>query len=158
MVNLVDFGSFYVGGRPLVVSGRQKQRISYSSGFKDVEYDPNGQFWAEQAYVQYFIPAERRFETPLLLVHGGGLTGACWETTPDGRPGWLTSSLRQALQLMSSTTPSGAVLAFVRIRVSGRVNQSSAAMKRPGFSIGLAGPRILPPSVLSSVRDFPSTG
>lgn len=24
----------------------------------------------------------------LVLVHGGGLTGACFGTTPDGRPGW----------------------------------------------------------------------
>jgi pimeloyl-ACP methyl ester carboxylesterase len=27
--------------------------------------------------------------------HGGGLTGACWETTPDGRPGWLHYFLRR---------------------------------------------------------------
>jgi pimeloyl-ACP methyl ester carboxylesterase len=32
-----------------------------------------------------------------LLVHGGGMTGACWETTPDGRPGWLQAFLRAGL-------------------------------------------------------------
>lgn len=25
---------------------------------------------------------------PLLLIHGGGATGACWRATPDGRLGW----------------------------------------------------------------------
>jgi pimeloyl-ACP methyl ester carboxylesterase len=25
---------------------------------------------------------------PLLLIHGGGATGACWRATPDGRRGW----------------------------------------------------------------------
>jgi len=25
---------------------------------------------------------------PLLFIHGGGGTGACWRATPDGRPGW----------------------------------------------------------------------
>jgi pimeloyl-ACP methyl ester carboxylesterase len=27
-------------------------------------------------------------EHPLLLIHGGGATGACWRATPDGRVGW----------------------------------------------------------------------
>jgi pimeloyl-ACP methyl ester carboxylesterase len=29
-------------------------------------------------------------KTPLLFVHGGSHTGACYETTPDGRDGWAT--------------------------------------------------------------------
>jgi pimeloyl-ACP methyl ester carboxylesterase len=29
-------------------------------------------------------------KTPLLFVHGGSHTGACFETTPDGRDGWAT--------------------------------------------------------------------
>jgi pimeloyl-ACP methyl ester carboxylesterase len=27
-------------------------------------------------------------ETPLLFIHGGGATAACWRATPDGRLGW----------------------------------------------------------------------
>ncbi len=27
-------------------------------------------------------------EPPLLFIHGGGATGACFRVTPDGRPGW----------------------------------------------------------------------
>jgi pimeloyl-ACP methyl ester carboxylesterase len=30
----------------------------------------------------------RALARPLLLIHGGGSTGACWRATPDGRAGW----------------------------------------------------------------------
>lgn len=40
------------------------------------------------------IPAECRGRFPLLLWHGGGMTGACYETTPDGREGWQDFFLR----------------------------------------------------------------
>jgi len=34
--------------------------------------------------------ASRHRPAPVVFVSGGGMTGACWESTPDGRPGWLT--------------------------------------------------------------------
>lgn len=88
MISLERMGSFFVGGRQVRVSGRPTRQVNYVPNVP-VTYDPNGTFLIEQAYVQYFLPAEPRFETPLLLVHGGGLSGAQWEDTPDGRPGWL---------------------------------------------------------------------
>ena len=39
-------------------------------------------------YVQYVKLASPRAKYPLLLIHGGGLTGVTWETKPDGQPGW----------------------------------------------------------------------
>jgi hypothetical protein len=33
-------------------------------------------------YVQYFLPAKRRGTVPLLMWHGGGLTGVTYETKP----------------------------------------------------------------------------
>ena len=89
-----DFGSFHVGGRTVSVSGKEKRMVRYTADM-ELEYDPNGDFLIEQVYVQYFIPVEQTFPHPLVLLHGGGLTGACWETTPDGRPGWLHDFLRQ---------------------------------------------------------------
>jgi pimeloyl-ACP methyl ester carboxylesterase len=39
-------------------------------------------------YVQYVKLAQPKAKYPLLLWHGGGLTGVTWETKPDGKPGW----------------------------------------------------------------------
>ncbi len=94
MYALRDFGSFHIGGRMVTVSGQEKRLVAFTPSLT-LDYDPNGEFLIEQVYVQYFIPAEQRFPHPLVLLHGGGLTGACWETTPDGRPGWLHDFLRQ---------------------------------------------------------------
>src|SRR5215475_3374586 len=45
--------------------------------------------------LQYFLPQNRRGRLPLLMWHGGGLTGVTYETTPDGREGWLTYFIRK---------------------------------------------------------------
>ena len=39
-------------------------------------------------YVQYIKLTNPKARYPLLLWHGGGLTGVTWETKPDGQPGW----------------------------------------------------------------------
>jgi pimeloyl-ACP methyl ester carboxylesterase len=92
-VALSDFGSYFVGGRYEIIRGQPTMRTSFSSA-ATVDRDPNGRYRIEQAYVQYFVPQARPQELPILFVHGGGLTGSCWETTPDGRPGWLHFFLR----------------------------------------------------------------
>ena len=45
-------------------------------------------------YVQYVKLASPKARYPLLLWHGGGLTGVTWETKPDGQPGWQLFFLR----------------------------------------------------------------
>ena len=52
-----------------------------------------------QAYVQYIPPVTTSSTgespgLPVLFVHGGGLTGASWEATPDRRPGWALLAIR----------------------------------------------------------------
>jgi pimeloyl-ACP methyl ester carboxylesterase len=39
-------------------------------------------------YVESFVPAQRRHELPVVLVHGGGGQGVAWLGRGDGRPGW----------------------------------------------------------------------
>ena len=98
MYILEDFGSFHVGGRVVEVKGKEKRTVWFTETTSH-EQDPNGKFLIEQLYVQYFIPKEQKFKYPLVLLHGGGLTGACWETTPDGRPGWLNEFLSQGFSV-----------------------------------------------------------
>ena len=45
-------------------------------------------------YVQYVKLANPKARYPLLLWHGGGLTGVTWESKPDGKPGWQLFFLR----------------------------------------------------------------
>ena len=44
----------------------------------------------------------RRGKLPLLLWHGGGLTGVTYETKPDGQPGWLNYFLRKGWDIYVS--------------------------------------------------------
>lgn len=41
-------------------------------------------------YVHYTLLAQPSSPYPILFIHGGFMTGVCWEDTPDGRPGWQT--------------------------------------------------------------------
>ncbi len=56
---------------------------------------PNGTYQVEQMYSQYFLVQNRKGKLPLLMWHGGGLSGVTYETKPDGKPGWLNYFLRQ---------------------------------------------------------------
>lgn len=94
-LQLADMGSFHIGGRDVTISGQPPRDLALSPGGITVRIDPNGTFAVEQAYVQYFIPADRRSIMPILFMHGGGMTGVAFETTPDGREGWLNYFLRR---------------------------------------------------------------
>lgn len=87
---VAEIGSFHVGGRQVTLSGLPTKEIVFTAGAQPLKVDPNGDFEVEQMYVQYvklFGPYARA-KYPLLLWHGGGLSGVTWETKPDGRPGW----------------------------------------------------------------------
>ena len=89
-----EIGSFHVGGRIATIEGLPEREITFSAGAPPTRINPNGQFQVEQMYAQYVRLQEPRARYPLLLWHGGGLTGVTWETTPDGRPGWQMFFLR----------------------------------------------------------------
>jgi pimeloyl-ACP methyl ester carboxylesterase len=90
---LSAFGSFTVGGRRVEISGRPTQVVQMSRDLPDYVADPNGAYSVEHAYVQFFVPTPAQ-RLPVIFVHGGGMTGVCWEGTPDGRSGWLQYFIR----------------------------------------------------------------
>jgi pimeloyl-ACP methyl ester carboxylesterase len=92
---LRGMGSFHVGGRIAEVSGKPVRMIVRQPGGPLTKLDPNGQYMVEQMYVQYFLPRNRKGKLPLLMWHGGGLTGVTYESTPDGREGWLNLFVRR---------------------------------------------------------------
>ncbi|RVT82209.1 hydrolase [Rhodobacteraceae bacterium CCMM004] len=85
---LRDFGSYTAGGHLAAVTEGTPRKIRFTRQAEYL-YDPRGTFAVGHAYVQYFVPEGTRDRPPVLLVHGGGMSGTTWETTPDDRPGWL---------------------------------------------------------------------
>jgi pimeloyl-ACP methyl ester carboxylesterase len=93
-IALRDMGSFHIGGRQVEVSGQPIKDVLFTPGGVPAKVDPNGTYQVEQMYAQYFLVQNPKGKLPLLLWHGGGLTGVTYETKPDGNPGWLNYFLR----------------------------------------------------------------
>lgn len=98
-LRLRQISSFFVGGslttlRDLPV---EQHRLAQNGPCRTV--DPNGDYISGQMYVQAYLQAEPTLSIPVVLWHGGGMTGANWESTPDGRPGWLDFLLRAGLDV-----------------------------------------------------------
>ena len=83
-----EIGSFHIGGQALTLQGLPTKELVYTAGGPPTKMDPNGDFHTGQMYVQYIRLTNPKARYPLLLWHGGGLTGVTWETKPDGQPGW----------------------------------------------------------------------
>ena len=86
-------GSFHLPGREATVSGIPPREDVLTPGGPVRVIDQNGTYEVEQIYVQYVRLAAPRARYPLLMWHGGGMTGVTWEDTPDGRPGWQMAFL-----------------------------------------------------------------
>ncbi|GAA4333045.1 esterase [Pigmentiphaga soli] len=94
-IALREMGSFHVGGRVVRLEGQPAAEYLMAEGGQPVRIDPNGSYFVEQMYAQYFFVQDEGGHWPLLFWHGGGMSGATWETTPDGRSGWLHYFLRR---------------------------------------------------------------
>ena len=91
-----EIGSMHVGGRQVTLAGLPERDIVFTPGSPPFRVNPNGDFETEQMYVQFVKLHDpyRRAAHPMLMIHGGGLTGVTWETKPDGKPGWQMAFLR----------------------------------------------------------------
>lgn len=89
-----EVGSFYAGGRLHTRTGFDVETHDLGSTLAGFRYDPNGTYAVESCYVQYFLPGKVS-GLPVVLIHGGALTGAMWETTPTGGKGWVQMLLER---------------------------------------------------------------
>lgn len=101
-IALRQISSFFVGGETRVLEGLPVTFKSMVLNGVPREVNPNGSHVFGQMYVQEYRLAEPRHPYPVLLWHGGGMTGCSWETTPDGRPGWLWRFLELGYDVMVS--------------------------------------------------------
>ena len=95
MIDVREIGSFHVGGYEATLSGLPPREVVLTAGMAPRAFDPNGAFEVFQMYVQYVRLAAPKARFPLLMWHGGGMTGVTWETKPDGQPGWQSYFLQQ---------------------------------------------------------------
>jgi len=97
--------SFHIGGRRHRVTGLPVplRRLAQNGAPRPV--DPNGDHMVGQMYVQAYRLAAPRHALPVVLWHGGGMTGTNWETTPDGRPGWLWRLLEEGFDVYVCDAP-----------------------------------------------------
>ncbi|CAB3850762.1 alpha/beta fold hydrolase [Achromobacter deleyi] len=102
---LKSLRSHFLGGHDVVASGLpvlQKKVVGNASARA---IDMNGRYSAGQLYVQEYRLAQPRHPYPVLLWHGGGMTGAQWESTPDGRQGWLWRLLQSGYDVFVADAP-----------------------------------------------------
>lgn len=78
-------------GKPPLVIARQGH---FHVGGRYLETSPDRPM-VGQMYVEFQVPHERRFDAPIVFVHGGQQTGLNWTQTADGREGWAPFFLRR---------------------------------------------------------------
>ena len=81
-------GSLFVGGQVATVSGQPTTQARFTASGPLMTMDPNGEFVSGQMYAHYTKLAKPRARFPLMLWHGGGLSGSVWGDKPDGKQGW----------------------------------------------------------------------
>ncbi|MGE8636763.1 MAG: esterase [Achromobacter piechaudii] len=101
-ISLKSMRSFFVGGATAVLEGLPVEYRSMVLNGSPREVNPNGEQVYGQMYVQEYRLAQPRHPDPVLLWHGGGMTGCTWETTPDGRNGWLWKFLEAGYDVLVS--------------------------------------------------------
>ena len=84
---LKAWGSFFVGGDTVKTTAAEM-------GIDALGLGGTGHLVNNQMYVQYLVP-QGGTRVPVVMVHGGTLTGKGYETQPDGRMGWAEYFVRK---------------------------------------------------------------
>ena len=115
-MSLARDGWLYAGGHPTTVGDKQ--------------------FMVGQMYAEYMIPAKQSFiPIPIIMVHGGTMSGTNYTGTPDGREGWAQYFIRRAMPSTSWTRSARAAPYMTRkhtVRQSWPTVENAGPLHRPG--------------------------
>jgi pimeloyl-ACP methyl ester carboxylesterase len=98
-ISIVSKGSYHIGGKKVVIEGSAPVKTQLWKDGPSVMYDPNGEFEAGQMYVQYTRLENPVLPYPVCMIHGGGATGALFESTQTGGPGWEYTFLQNGFNV-----------------------------------------------------------
>ncbi len=86
--------NFFVGGDNQRIDLAPSEGVALAMGSEKRSLEQTGDYQTGQMYIQGYLAADQNGLPPLLMWHGGGMTGTTWESTPDGRSGWVELALR----------------------------------------------------------------
>jgi pimeloyl-ACP methyl ester carboxylesterase len=119
-LQLARDGFMYVGGKTMTVDGRE-----YVYG---------------QMYVEIKIPANQTHPNPIIMVHGGSMSGTNYTGTPDGREGWAQYFVRRGYAVYVVDQPGRGRSGFLTaasgaMRNSERANSASRFVAQEKFKL-----------------------
>ncbi len=107
-------GSFFVGGRS----------VEQKAG--EILLGPDDSVTVDQMYVEYMVPTGKA-KVPVVLIHGAGLSGKSYDTTPDGRMGWFEYFVRKAHPTYVVDQVGRARSGFNQAAINNRLSGASSA-------------------------------
>jgi pimeloyl-ACP methyl ester carboxylesterase len=119
-LTLARDGFMYVGGKTMTVNGRE--------------------FIYGQMYAEIRIPAKLTHPYPIIMVHGGTMSGTNFTGTPDGREGWAQYFVRQGYAVYVVDQPGRGRSGFLAaatgpMRNSERGNSASRFVAQEKFKL-----------------------
>ena len=91
-------GSMEAGGKTILCA-------TNDGGDANSQRWPAGHVVVDNVYATYQYPSDQHYPYPILFNSGGGHTARVYDTTPDGREGWLTLFLRQGFAVYGVDRP-----------------------------------------------------
>jgi pimeloyl-ACP methyl ester carboxylesterase len=79
----------------LEAGGRVVECLTNDGGDPNSKRWPPGHVVIDNVYASYQYPVDQKYPYPIVFNSGGGHTARVYDTTPDGREGWLTLFLRE---------------------------------------------------------------
>ena len=107
-------GSFFVSGRS----------VEQKAG--EILLGPDDSVTVDQMYVEYMVP-DGKAKVPVVMIHGAGLSGKSYDTTPDGRMGWFEYFVRRAHPTYVVDQVGRARSGFNQAAINNRLSGVSAA-------------------------------